>query len=721
MFGLPLIDIIAIICYFVFVIIIGVWSSRRIKNQEDYFLAGRRFGKFVQTFAAFGQGTSAETAVGMTVVVARNGIAGICLNLTSLFGLPVFWLTSVWYRRLRILTLGDFFEERYGSKKMAAFYAVMTSLFFVIVIGLGFKAMTTTILGVVPKPIAEFTSAERMEYDRALEFEYLEGLDSKILTSEQKQSLEVLRIENPSKEFSYINENLLMWIIAIIVVLYAAAGGLEAAFLTDTLQGIFILILTVLLLPFSCYKINTVFGGHGLDGIVSAAKTQLPESFFDLLGSPALADLTWYYLAALTVMIITNTLVQANMLTACGSAKDEYTARFGFTMGIYIKRVSTLLWGVTALLLLVLYSNTIKNPDYMWGFAVRDLLGPVGIGLVGLMIACLMAALMSTADALMITSASLLTHNLVRPLFPELSEKAYVWIGRFLGMTVVFGGVVIASSFDGIFSMLKIIWEFNIVLAAAFLLGLKWRKANRIGAWASMLTAFVVFGLLPTIIPLIPGSRSNQYLLKTVEPITVVRTYIAREYDVTERNNEIANWQGSKETAPEALVVGQRFDKTYETPARSIFWTQGLKYDGAGVLTGSGLLNVELVILDRLGFDLSKNAYALNETIKVLLRVLIPFSVLIIVSMRTKPDDKERLDRFFVKMKTPVQDTKEHDQKELELSYADPQRFDNLKMFAKSSWEFEKFDKTDLKGISWTVVGGAIIIIGLFLIARLGS
>jgi SSS family solute:Na+ symporter len=75
--GLPLIDILTIIIYFLVIILIGIRASRRIQNQEDYFLGGRQFGKFVQTFAAFGQGTSVESAVGMVVLVVRNGVAGI--------------------------------------------------------------------------------------------------------------------------------------------------------------------------------------------------------------------------------------------------------------------------------------------------------------------------------------------------------------------------------------------------------------------------------------------------------------------------------------------------------------------------------------------------------------------------------------------------------------------------------------------------------------------
>lgn len=47
MFGLSVIDLVVIAIYFAVVIAIGIWSMRKIKNQEDYFLAGRSFGKFV--------------------------------------------------------------------------------------------------------------------------------------------------------------------------------------------------------------------------------------------------------------------------------------------------------------------------------------------------------------------------------------------------------------------------------------------------------------------------------------------------------------------------------------------------------------------------------------------------------------------------------------------------------------------------------------------------
>ena len=715
MFGLQIIDIATIIAYFVVVILIGIWASRRIKSQEDYFLDGRRFGKFVQTFASFGQGTSAESAVGTTVFVARNGVAGIWVNLVWVFQVWMYWITSIWYRRMRLLTLGDFFEERYNSKGLPALYSLISSVFFMIVIGLGFTAMTRTVAAIANKPAEKLSVMEKVEYDLAIELQQLEEIDSRILTSEQQTRLDRLRLENPRKDFSYVNENILMMLVAAVVVIYAILGGLEAAFLTDTLQSLFTLILALLLLPFACVKINAVFGGSGITGIVEATRSRLPEAAFEVWGSPAMVDFTWYYIIAILIMGSINVAVQANQLVACGSAKDEYTARFGFTTGVFIKRCATFIWGVSALLLVVLYSNVVKNPDYMYGYAVRDLLGAFGMGLVGLMIACLMAALMSMVDCLMLTASSLMTHNFFRPLFPNLSEKGYIWVGRIFGFLIVACGVLMASLFQNVFQMIKLIWEFNIVMAAVFWLGLKWRRATRTAAWCSFGGAVVFFVILQVFIPMIPGVKTNDYLLKTIEPISITRSYTARQVDVEKHNEEIAKWDSldavgkAEGSRPEPLIEGQKFDKTYNTPKKAIFWTQGLVVDDDGMVKGKGMLTLELIALDKLGFDLSKNPYALNETIRISIRTVVPFLILVVVSWLTKPVDKHRLDRFFVKMKTPVQADREIDAKEMALSYENPQRFDHMKMFRNSNWEFEKLDRTDIKGIVWCTIGGLIV------------
>jgi len=719
MFGLAGIDIVVIIAYFAVVIAIGVWASRRIKNQADYFLAGRKFGKFIQTFASFGQGTSADNAVGVTTTTFSNGIAGVWSSLLYLFATPMYWMVMPWMRRLRLISLGDFFEERYGSKRMAGLYAIIGVIGMMTVISVGFAAMTKTVVALTPKAVEQYSVEEKAEYAQALRWGTLESKEVHSLTESERAELEQLRIEKPRKMFFHLNPNVLIWMVCVVVMLYAVAGGLEAAFLTDTLQGIFIIILTLMLFPFAWTKITAEFGGQGFMGAMEVMHGRLPQSYFEIFGSPVTQDFTWYYIAALTLMITINVVIQPNSLIATGSAKGEYECRFGFVAGSYMKRVCTVLWGFFALMAVVLYHGKVNNPDMVWGYATLDLLGPLNMGLVGLMIACLMAALMSTADCLMITGSSLLTHNIYRPLVTGKSEHHYVTVGRVVGALVVIGGALIATQFDTILQQLKLWWELNVMVAAAFWVGMKWRRATRPAAWSSMLVTMVVFFLLPMTLPnLVPSLRTNAALLKTTNAHEITREYTATEMDVEERAEAIRKWNGNKAgEKPAVIKVGETYSRSYSQPSRSIFWTKGIKVNGDGQKQGSGMLSLELVLLDKMGCDLSKNPYALNETIRILIRTIVPFLILIGVSLLTRRDDKTMLDRFFVKMKTPVETDPEQDKRQLALSYAEPHRFAHRNLFGPGSdWEFNKWTRTDTVGFAIScaaAVGVILLLVGL--------
>ena len=151
MFGLGIADTVVIVTYFTVLVSIGIWASRRIKNQEDYLLGGRSFGKLLQTFASFGSATSADGPVGVATTTFHNGAAGIWSALLMVFFTPVFWITSPWLRRMRLMTMGDFYEERYGSRKMAATYALVATVGMMGLLSVGFTAMSRTIMAITPK------------------------------------------------------------------------------------------------------------------------------------------------------------------------------------------------------------------------------------------------------------------------------------------------------------------------------------------------------------------------------------------------------------------------------------------------------------------------------------------------------------------------------------------------------------------------------------------
>lgn len=760
--GMSPADIVVIVLYFASILAIGWWSMRRIRSQEDYFLGGRRFGKTIQVFASFGQATSSENVVGTTTVVSKNGAAGVWAMLAGgLFALPTMWFWSMWFRRVRLTTLADIFEERYNSKAMAGFYTFTQVIYLVILAGTGLVALSKTMAAVSLKLPDELTVEERVEYGKSMEMLALESKDYTSLSPAEQDQLKSLRQQNPRREFSHINETWCTIVIALIVLAYAGIGGLEGAFITDLIQGVLMLILSVLLLPFAAMAVNRMHHTSGFLGPFNAMHKVLPESHFQMFGSGAVPELSWYWIAAFSLSIVINVAVQANGMVGPASAKDDYTARYGWVVGLFLKRYATVFWGILAMMTLLLYGMNIKDADYVWGQATRDLLGAAGFGLVGLMVACLMAALMSTMSAHQMCVAALLTRNIYVPLmqrstakrrgaFPVvtgageaisgtsntgysvtdtdtedrdanagLPESHLLWAGRIFGVIYIVGAVLIATSFTSVFALYKYMATFNCVVAASFWLGFLWRRANRISAWVSMIVTFLMTLALPFLLPLIPSIRNSTYLQAMTDEPPVTHEYRARQVDIDERNQSIAAWSRlapearAATTEPKPLNVGDPITKTFKNPPKPVFW--------AGDKPGQGFLKVELLLLSAGGWDLSKNTYSLNETMFTLMRVIVPFAVLMIVAMLTAPEDHRRLDRFYVKMRTRVNADPVLDAKEMELSYADPHRFDHMKMFPSSNWEMRRWDRDDVRGVIMTVVAALGCVLLLWLAVTIGK
>ncbi len=720
MFGLPTIDLIVIAVYAVLMIVIGLVAMLRIKNQEDFFLGGRRFGKFLQIFSSFGQATSSDTAVGAVTTAYRDGAGGIWSQLVGLWATPLFWFTAPWYRRMRTLTLGDFFHERYRSQRMAIAYSLLASAYLVIVIGLGLKAVSSTVIGITLKPVAALTPAEHLEYNQALRLEALSQQGpTGTLSPAEAEELQSLRLRRPHREFSSINESALVWFIVLIVFVYGIAGGLEAAVWTDTVQGTLILILSILLVPFAIAKLNAL---HGQTGLLAAGHTlhqELPGRFFSLMGSAENADFTWYFVIALSVMTTLNVATQSNQLTANASARDELTASIGFTTGTMMKRYCSVMWGFLGMLCFALYGREIQDSDLVWGHATRDLLGGLGFGLVGLMIACLLAALQSTASTLMISSSSLFTKNVYGPLRPGRTERHYVLVGRIAGALVLLAAALLSTAFGSILDMLKFMWEFNAIIAASFWCGIKWRRATRQGAWASILIAATMFVALPLALPTVfPGMRTNPALLRTTQQRVIPQTLVATPRDVEERARQVADWHGAG-PAPAALHVGETVTRTVIIAPKSIYWEQGIT-EVNGVKRGAGTFYLESWLLDHVT-DLSANPHALNETLRYTYKILLPFLVLIVVSLLTAPDESDSIGRFFARMRTKVRTNRAEDEKAVLSAYADPKSTRDCLLLPGSQLEFFKWSREDVIGFGLALVIAFAVLALLNFLIHFGS
>ncbi len=707
-FGLSYVDIGVLVLYFGGIIYIGIKSSLAIQEEEDYFLGGRKFGKLFSTFASFGQATSADGPAGVATTTFNNGASGIWSSLLMLFATPLFWVTAPWLRRLRMLTMGDFYESRYGSQKMAATYALVGTIGMMGLLSVGYKAVSTTAMAMTPKPTAELSASERAEKNQSDRLFHLEHQDITYLSIAEKEELEQLRKAQPRSLFSYVSEQSLVWAICILVIVYTALGGLEAAFYTDLLQGIFIILLSIILIPFAWSEINSIYGGSGMMQALNHLHNRLPESFFEVFGSPVTRDFTWYYIATAAVVSGLTVVTQPNQLVTAGAAKDEDSARVGFVTGTFMKRIVTIMWGVLGLAAILLYSGQLTNSDLVWGHATRALLGPLNLGLVGLMLASLMAALMSTADCLMITVSGLIVNNLYRPVLPDRSAHHYIWAGRISGGLFLIGAAIVTTQFDSILQILKFIWEFFVIFVAAFWLGLKWRRANKKAAWSSIIGTFSLFYLIPVLIPAFsPAVRTSEYLLKQTQSDPVVKEYAAKEQDVESSAMRLRQWESlpAKQKAglvrPGLVALGDPIKRTFLLPQKSIFWSKGIKSDVTGEAYGAGYIYLELVLLDQLGLDLSKNAYALNETIRLIIRLVFPFLIMLVVALLTPRDDQRILDSFYENMRERVRP----------VGSTAPVTSETL-IFPNSDWELYKWNKKDWRGflLSWVMV---VLIIGL--------
>lgn len=419
MLGLTILDWLVLIAYFVGITTLGVWTARLVKSSDDYFMGNRRFGKFLMVMQAFGVGTHTDQPVSVTGASYSIGLAGIWYQWLWMFTTPFYWLIAPIYRRLRYVTMADFFEERYG-KSLAVLFTIMGVLYFCMDIGIMLKGTGVTIEGITD---------------------------------------------------SVISEEVIIIAATVLFVIYGLAGGLIAATITDAVQGMLILVLSFLLVPFAL----DAAGG------IRAIHEGLPESMFSLV---APHEVTLFFVVMVAINGLFGIVVQPHHMAVGGSGKSEIASRTGWTYGNFMKRIATMGWAFIGVFAAFLYPGLVGHDrELAFGLLAGKLLPS---GLVGLMIAALIAAVMSTCDAFMVHGAALFTRNIYLPYInPKATPAQQLLVGRFASVGIVAGGVLFAFVFPSVVSGLMEVWKVTAYLGVAFWFGVIWRRANRYGAWAS--------------------------------------------------------------------------------------------------------------------------------------------------------------------------------------------------------------------------------------------
>lgn len=419
MLGISLIDVGVLFVYFFGIVIIGVWTRKKIKSSGDYFMGDRRFGKVLMIAQAFGTGTHTDQPVSVAGASYTNGIAGIWYQWMWMFSTPFYWLIAPIYRRLRYVTMADFFKERYGTT-LAIIYTFMGVVYFCMDIGIMLKGT---------------------------------GITIEALTS------------------GAISEEVIIVVATLLFVVYGLAGGLIAAVVTDTIQGVLILALSFMLIPFALTAA----------GDISKIHEGLPEHMFSLV---APQEVTLFFIVMVVINGLVGIVIQPHHMAIGGSGKTEIACRTGWTYGNFLKRIATMGWAFIGVFAAFLYPGLgLEQRELTFGIAAKNLLP---VGLVGLMIAAMIAAVMSTCDAFMVHGSALFTRNVyLSYINPRASEKQLLNMARISSVVMVFGGIFFAFVFPSVIGGLIEVWKVTAYLGIAFWFGVIWKRANRYGAITS--------------------------------------------------------------------------------------------------------------------------------------------------------------------------------------------------------------------------------------------
>jgi Na+/proline symporter len=325
------------------------------------------------------------------------------------------------------------------------------------------------------------------------------------------------------------------------------------------------------------------------------------------------------------------------------------------------------------------------------------------------MIVCLLAALQSTVSALLVSASALFSKTIYEPHFHHRSQKELVLVSRIATTLVLLAGVLITLYFQDFLRVLKFMLSIGLVFGPPFWIAIIWRKATPKAIWTAIVYSSVVTVLLGNFGADIKSfSKSAYFCQKTNEKITAVKIG-ATEGDV---KNGVAS------------SVGQIIRKDIKIEPRGIFFediVREIPHDPDSPIIGKGRFRVSLFIPALMGFNLRNFSVGDLNALGFYLDIILPFLIIILVSLITRRNSKEGLDQFYGRLQTPVRGTPEDDAREMELTHKDPTRFKQNKIFPNSSIELLKPTRRDILG--FLTIWGVVILVLLFLygLTKLGN
>ena len=438
--GIGTLDWIVIGIYFLAIAGIAYWAIRKERKGEEtsagYFLAGRNVGWFVVGASLFASNIGSEHLVGLAGTGASSGLVMGQLELqASLVLLLLGWLFVPFYVKSGVYTMPEFLERRYSPA--ARWYLAVVA-----VIGYVMTKISVTI------------------YAGGIVLESLTGLS--------------------------------FWTGAIIVVVitgaYTVLGGLRAVIYTDLMQAVVLVVGATVV---------TFLGLSRLGGWNAMVELAEPD-FFNIWKSASHPEFPWTGMVfGAPIIAIWYWCTDQFIVQRTLSARGIDDARRGTIFAGYLKQLPLFLFllpGVIAYCLAKTGEIELDSPDKALPTLVAALL-PAGLR--GLVVAGLIAALMSSLSSVFNSCSTLITLDIYKKLRPDASERRLVWVGQIAtGFLVILGiaWIPVMANISGVlYQYLQSVQAYiSPPIAAVFLLGLFFGRLNAAGAMASLVGGFVL-------------------------------------------------------------------------------------------------------------------------------------------------------------------------------------------------------------------------------------
>ena len=454
------------------VMALGLWAGRNESTSKDYFLAGRNVRWWGVAGSIFGSNISANHMVGMMGVGFTLGFAESHFEITAIAGLLLLCYCFLpVYRKLNIYTLSDYLSRRYDDKSRVAYSVIMV--------------LIITMVMMLPAFYIGSRSVNFLLVDQAHINEVL-----KASAGGEAQTIEI------DKTY-YILGVLIM---ALVTGVYTIVGGLKAVIVTDVLQSVLMLAGALIVAWFTFNSVE-IGGWDGMRALDAKGKDlvhlYLPSDHPQRPWSGMLSGLMvlhFYYWGA-------NQFIVQRAL----AAKTDKEARVGIITAGFVKLLIPFIsigTGIAAYYVFAARMPGVQvDGDTAFPLLLREVVAPAGIaGLVGLVAAGLIGAILSSVDSMMNSAATLITFDFYKRFVnPEATDKQLIRMGRVLiGVMVIGCALLTIVVFDPNTKQLFFTYvashQSKLVggVVVAFAVGMLWKGATAAGGFASIITGVVV-------------------------------------------------------------------------------------------------------------------------------------------------------------------------------------------------------------------------------------